>query len=86
MDHRGHSCPLKKEQNPHPFDFAQGRLCLAKVRRDKDGAPSDFCGRYHWQLGIWKFAILVSQVLSTAKYSLTYQKVQPSTGSTVMLE
>jgi putative transposase len=27
------------DQNPRPFDFAQGRLCLSKKRRDKDGAP-----------------------------------------------
>jgi len=26
-------------QKPHPFDFAQGRLYLAKKRRDKDGDP-----------------------------------------------
>jgi len=27
------------DQNPRPFDFAQGRLCLSKERRDEDGAP-----------------------------------------------
>jgi len=29
-----------ESQSPHPFDFAQGRLCCKK--RDKDGAPSEF--------------------------------------------
>src|SRR5437879_7656720 len=28
----------ERSQNPHPFDFAQGRLC--RKMRDKDGAPS----------------------------------------------
>jgi len=28
-----------ESQNPRPFDSAQGRLCLAKSGRDKDGAP-----------------------------------------------
>ena len=28
-------CP---DQNPRPFGFAQGRLCLSKGRRNKDGA------------------------------------------------
>ncbi|SPE41146.1 hypothetical protein SBA7_150005 [Candidatus Sulfotelmatobacter sp. SbA7] len=27
-------------QNPRPFGFAQGRLCVCKERRHKDGAPS----------------------------------------------
>ena len=35
---RGGSCALNQSQNPHPFDFAQGRLCRKK--RDKGGAPS----------------------------------------------
>jgi hypothetical protein len=29
-----------RSQSPHPFGFAQGRLCLSKERRDKDEAPS----------------------------------------------
>jgi len=28
---------VQKNQNPHPFDFAQGRLC--RIKRDKGGAP-----------------------------------------------
>jgi hypothetical protein len=28
------------DQNPRPFDCAQGKLCLCKKRRDKDGAPA----------------------------------------------
>src|ERR1041385_7156827 len=39
----------------------------------------------YWQPGTWKFAIRVTHVSSAAKYSLTYQKVQSSAGSTVML-
>jgi hypothetical protein len=44
-----------------------------------------------WQLESLKFAILVFQLIELpvcleAKYSFTYQKVQSSTGSTVMLE
>jgi hypothetical protein len=27
-------------QHPRPFGFAQGRLCVCKERRHKDGAPS----------------------------------------------
>ncbi len=42
----GQECPLhtgfhfSKGQIPRPFGFAQGRLCLSKKRRDKDGAPA----------------------------------------------
>jgi hypothetical protein len=44
-----------------------------------------------WQLESLKFAILVFQLIELpvwleAKYSFTYQNVQSSTGSTVMLE
>jgi hypothetical protein len=28
------------DQSPRPFGFAQGKLCLCKKRRDKDGAPA----------------------------------------------
>ncbi len=34
---------LKGSQHPRPFDFAQGRLCLSKRRRDEDGAPCSYC-------------------------------------------
>jgi hypothetical protein len=32
---------ILQDENPRPFGFAQGRLCLCKKRRDKDGAPAE---------------------------------------------
>lgn len=29
---------IRSNQNPHPFDSAQGRLCRSKLRSDKGGA------------------------------------------------
>ena len=31
---------LQGRQNPRPFGFAQGRLCVCKERRHKGGAPA----------------------------------------------
>lgn len=38
--HRGRLWRILEDQNPRPFGLAQGRLCISKKRRGKDGAAS----------------------------------------------
>jgi hypothetical protein len=76
-----------------PFGFAQGRLSLRLKSASFGMTPeslSELTLTPYEQPGILKLLIRVRQVIAVptcgvVKYWFTYQKVQSSTGSTVML-